>query len=241
MDEALVNGWKYENDAEYFPMKTVPETSWGDEQRKFGYQRDKGARLHAGCDLYDAAGVKGVDPDEMRGNFAHAVKKGRIVRYSPTFTGNGYGYHKSQAIEIHHGKFTARYCEIDWDTRSAGVDVNKMVEAGQPLAKVKNVLQSRIQPMLHFELYKNTVSVKDSLSTSADGKINGLYYGRRKDLKNPTAYLDKLKSSLPPIYTTILTQKPVASMLGGDANVTKTIDANSTALELSDANATKIK
>jgi hypothetical protein len=225
MDEALVNGWKYEEGEEYFPMKTVPETSWKTGILQFGYQRGKGARLHAGCDLYDAAGVIGKDPDEMRGNFAYAVKKGRIVRYSPTFTGNGDGYHKSQAIEIHHGKFTARYCEIDWDTRSAGVDVNKMVEAGQPLAKVKNVIKSKIQPMLHFELYKNTVSVKDFLSTSADGKINGLYYGRRKDLKNPTEYLDKLKSSLPP---TQATQKQIATASGEDANATKSSDNNAT-------------
>jgi murein DD-endopeptidase MepM/ murein hydrolase activator NlpD len=204
MDEALVNGWEYEEGGEFFPLDRSPIKNWAEEGREFGTRRQSGTRAHAGCDLYDKKGVEGHDDNEKIGMRVYSVKKGRVVGKGIfTSYNKDRGVYESYAIAVHHGKFTARYCEVSKET--IRVEVNDMIKANTLLAQVKNVLDPAkntnygIQPMLHFEMYSNIekgdrLSISDT-AKSAKKSAEVPYY-RRKDLINPTKYLDDHKDNL---------------------------------------------
>ena len=105
-------------------------------------------------------------------------------------------YAQTYALEVNHGSFVARYGEIQ---RNAQVAIGDQVTAGQHIAQVGHLVGINVpSDMLHLELYSGAGSGKLSVSGSAS-KIhsNGLPFNRRKDLLNPTSYLDRWSSNLP--------------------------------------------
>jgi murein DD-endopeptidase MepM/ murein hydrolase activator NlpD len=161
--------------------------------------------MHAGCDLYDGKGIERIDKNEKIGMRVYSVKKGRVINIAP-FTG-GASYYPSYVIEVHHGKFIARYGEVAGN--AILVEVNDMIKANMWLARAKNVLDpvknkwSGIQPMLHFEMYSAIEKGKFSYSKNVKGdkeksikNASGVPYYRRRDLIDPTPYLNKWKDNL---------------------------------------------
>ncbi len=143
-----------------FPFGFIPSPSYSNGGRRFGARRNDG-RLHAACDL--------IAP---RGTEIFAVTAGTVTRGPYAF------YHGTEAIEVNHGTFVARYCEID--DAADGVSVGSTVEAGQVIAHVGQMYHSS---MLHFEMYAGT---------AVGGLTNRRNppYQRRSDLLDPTPYLN---------------------------------------------------
>ena len=162
----------------FFPFTRMPHESWAEGMRAFGSKRDKGARVHAGCDLW-------FDP----GTTIHAITAGTVIAKPYLF------YHSTDALEIDHGNFVARYGEIK--RGSAMLQVGEQVSAGQPIAKVGKLDNMSIS-MLHLELYDKSaagsLTVKNNQTKrNADGKP----FWRRRDLIDPTARLDEWKVNMP--------------------------------------------
>jgi murein DD-endopeptidase MepM/ murein hydrolase activator NlpD len=152
----------------YFPLDFVPKHDYHTGGRRFGASRSEGTRKHAGCDLIAPEGTK-----------IYAVHDGTIVR------GPYHFYHGTHAIEVDHGDFTVRYCEIK--KVAQGLRVGSQIAAGQVIAYVGKMYHSS---MLHFEIYSGVAS-------GALTQPNNSPYRRRSDLKDPTPYLDLWKSHLP--------------------------------------------
>jgi murein DD-endopeptidase MepM/ murein hydrolase activator NlpD len=146
-----------------FPLPFRPELSYKTGGRKFGAGREGGGRKHAACDL--------VVP---KGTEIYAVEDGEVVRGPYDF------YHGTDAIEF---KLTGsgrivRYCEIKGV--ADGVHVGKKLKEGDVIAYVGKMWKDS---MLHFEMYEGTAEgpLKDKSNKP---------YKRRKDLMDPTQYLD---------------------------------------------------
>jgi murein DD-endopeptidase MepM/ murein hydrolase activator NlpD len=143
-----------------FPLRFRPVASYKDGGRFFGAPRDGGDRNHAGCDLIAPEGAEIL-----------AVADGEVIRGPyPFFNG-------TDAIEVNHGGFVARYCEIKGI--AAGVAVGEKVTAGQVIAYVGKM---KVDSMLHFEMY----------SGEKHGPLTQKHspFKRRADLMDPTPYLD---------------------------------------------------
>ena len=129
---------------------------------KFGSNRT--LRLHAGADIYADIGTE-----------VYACEDGIVRRVSEKF------YRNVGAIEITHKTCIGRYCEI---TPLKGIDIGTVVKQGQLIGHVAKIDGLNIS-MLHFELYDNQDD-KTALSITPRPP-----YNRRKDLLDPTEYLDK--------------------------------------------------
>ena len=161
----------------FFPFKQLPSVNWTDGMRAFGSKRSKGARAHAGCDLYFPAGTT-----------IHAIADGTVTRGPYPF------YDGTYALEIDHGAFLARYGEIQ---KSAMVRQGDHVSAGQPIAKVGK-LNSIINSMLHLELYDKSASGALTVTNHQTKKnVKGIPFMRRKDLIDPTTKLNVWKDNRP--------------------------------------------
>jgi murein DD-endopeptidase MepM/ murein hydrolase activator NlpD len=145
-----------------FPLPFRPKESYHTGGRKFGAQREGGGRTHAACDLIAPKGTE-----------IYAVEDGEVVRGPYGF------YHGTDAIEFRlksSGRIV-RYCEIKGLAR--GVHVGSRLKEGDPIAFVGKMFRDS---MLHFEMYEGTAT---------GGLSNGSKpYHRRKDLMDPTEYLD---------------------------------------------------
>lgn len=150
-----------------FPLNYVPKSDYRTGGRRFGASRSDGTRKHAGCDLIAPQGTE-----------IYAVTKGTITR------GPYYFYHGTYAIEVDHGDFLARYCEIKGVVKGLGVGSD--VEGGQLIAHVGQMYNSA---MLHFELYSGDASGPLTQSKAP--------YKRRADLLDPTPYLEMWEKNLP--------------------------------------------
>lgn len=151
-----------------FPLSFVPRLDFRTGGRRFGANRSHGTRKHAACDLIAPEGTK-----------IYAVHDGTVIR------GPYYFYRGTYAIEVNHGDFIARYCEIK--KTAPGVHVGTTVSGGQLIAFVGKMYHDS---MLHFELY----------SGAASGHLtqrNNPPYQRRSDLLNPTPYLEMWEKRLP--------------------------------------------
>ncbi len=169
----------------------------------FGYKRTKssgGHRSHAGCDLVCDAGTP-----------IYAVADGKLRRYDNFYMGTFY-------IEVDHFTFTARYGEVQPDYNmipakwhfippkevckglGPGLKVGSLVKRGDLIGWVgelreldKHTKQQKVvNHMLHFEMYKDGFG--DNLTVVNNSGF--IYvpespYERRKDLLNPTKYLDE--------------------------------------------------
>jgi murein DD-endopeptidase MepM/ murein hydrolase activator NlpD len=162
----------------FFPFKELPKENWTEGMRAFGASRSKGKRAHAGCDLYFPVGTT-----------IHAITSGTVRAEPYEF------YQGTDALEIDHGTFVARYGEIL--KGSASVHKGDHVTAGQPIAKVGK-LDSIKNSMLHLELYDKSVEgnltqkIGPTKTTAA-----GVPFRRRKDLIDPTPKLNVWKDNLP--------------------------------------------
>jgi murein DD-endopeptidase MepM/ murein hydrolase activator NlpD len=139
---------------------------------------DRGARAHAACDLIAPLNTP-----------IYAVADGTVIQEPYYF------YTHVYALEIDHGDFTVRYGEILKDSAVVKKKGDK-VKKGQMIAKVGKMEHDS---MLHFEMY--TGKEKGGL-TNRDPKTSikrkdGKDFQRRKDLVDPTSFLDAWKKSQP--------------------------------------------
>lgn len=161
-----------------FPFRIRPKDSWHESPRRFGARRANG-RLHAGCDLYFPQGTEIL-----------AAADGVITRFD-FFALNSTLTKKVSAMEIvHEGGWTGRYCEIA-NALPPGLKVGSTVKAGQVIAFVGHLMDVLNVPsdMLHFEMYEGGQG--KPLSDFARPP-----FMRRKDLIDPTPYLDAAASRL---------------------------------------------
>jgi len=161
----------------FFPFEQLPSVNWTEGMRAFGSSRSKGARAHAGCDLYFPVGTT-----------IHAITDGTVTRGPYEF------YDGTFALEVDHGSFLARYGEIQ---RSAMVREGDRVSAGQPIAKVGK-LRSIRNSMLHLELYDKSATGALTVTNNQTKKTaRGVPLMRRRDLIDPTAKLNVWKNNRP--------------------------------------------
>lgn len=155
-----------------FPFVKRPSESYHSGALRFNSSR--GARRHAGCDLYAPVGT------EVR-----AMADGVILQcYS--------FYWHTDAVEVDHGDFIVRYGEVS--PRSAKEQLamrGKEVKRGEVIGKVGQLIKPdgtrHKDTMLHLELYNSNMSTsKSSLTDKKRGPFQ-----RRSDLVDPTATLDK--------------------------------------------------
>jgi murein DD-endopeptidase MepM/ murein hydrolase activator NlpD len=153
-----------------FPFPKLPSQSWKTGARVFGALRSGGKRKHAGCDLYFPAGT-----------WIHAVADGEVIQQPYNF------YAGTQALEIRHGSIIVRYGEIQPNSFVGG----KTVKKGQRICKVGHLIGINVESdMLHIEMYAGTESGN---LTAKENKP----YQRRKDLLDPTPFLDAWSANLP--------------------------------------------
>lgn len=163
-------------DAEFFfPFDRLPNLNWTESMRRFGAHRP--GRAHAACDLYFPTGTT-----------IHAITSGSVVRGPYAF------YQGTFALEIDHGTFLARYGEIQ---ESAFVRAGDHVKAGQPIAKVGNLI-GITNSMLHLELYDKSAHGPLTVGLQQSGRhTDGRPFMRRRDLFDPTSKLNEWKNNLP--------------------------------------------
>lgn len=166
----------------YFPFSRLPSASWQTAPRSFGANRNgkAGPRAHAGCDLYFPVGTT-----------IHAITDGVVVRNPSDF------YANTDALEVDHGAFIARYGEIKKGCR---LRLGDTVKAGDPIAQVGHLVGIRVpSDMLHLELYSKTGTGDLTCGRAASKKhTNGRMFFRRSDLIDPTPFLNTWKSRLAP-------------------------------------------
>jgi murein DD-endopeptidase MepM/ murein hydrolase activator NlpD len=162
----------------FFPFTQLPDLDWTESIRKFGAQRSGGARAHAACDLYFPVGTT-----------IHAITSGTVRADPREF------YHQTDALEIDHGSFIARYGEIK--KGSSNLRKGDQVTPGQPIAQVGK-LENMRSSMLHLELYDKSAEGPLTVTNSQTKRDpHGVPYMRRRDLMDPTAKLNEWKNNLP--------------------------------------------
>lgn len=176
-----------------FPLPQRPALSYKTGGRKFG--DDRGSILHPACDLIAKAGTE-----------VYAVEDGTIVYLPRPFFESGphvwdKDLNKSVCkpgveclmvydILIKHNSFLARYGEVSMRYPEE-LKLNKEVKEGQLIGYVG---AQTVSTMLHFEMFSNP---NDLTYPTVKGNMKYLdftpakTYSRRKDLKDPTAYLDQ--------------------------------------------------
>ena len=153
----------------FFPLNSVPAESYKVSPRSFASYRTS-TRSHAGIDLYHPF----LSP-------IRAIADGVVVLPSVGF------YDGTNELEINHpGIGVVRYGEVS-SSRVITFKEGDPVKAGQLIAYV-GFLDTLKKSMLHFELYAGTASGPLTVRSN-------LPYQRRKDLKNPTDLMDKLKKA----------------------------------------------
>ena len=152
-----------------FPFPSLPRGGYKSDGRQFGANRSKG-RKHGGCDLLFPVGT-----------WIYAIADGTVIQPAYDF------YKGTQALEIRHGNLVVRYGEIKPGSFVGGTTVKK----GQRLCQVGKLI-GMTASMLHIELYKGTAS-----GSLTDG--NNPPYKRRKDLLDPTPFLDLWARNFPSV------------------------------------------
>lgn len=148
-----------------FPLSQRPKEDYKKGMRKFGANR-KGGRKHAGIDLYAPVGTP-----------IYAIDDGEVTAGPYAF------YLGTQALEVTHPQFVARYGEIRG--AAPGIKKGSKVKKGQLIAYVGE-LKGLNMSMLHLELYSGTASGSLTVRGSTP-------YQRRADLIDPTTVMDNSK------------------------------------------------
>ncbi len=155
-----------------FPIPFVPTQGYRGGLGFGASRRVKGVkRAHGACDLIAPKGT------EIR-----AVEDGIVLQSPQRF------YHGTFAFAVQHSSFIVRYCEIERDL-SGGIHPGAAVYEGQIIAHVGKMFHSS---MLHLEIYKGTA--KGGFTNRTNQKylyVKNANYQRRKDLVDPTPYLDE--------------------------------------------------
>ena len=170
-----------------FPLNFIPSESYKAGRRRFGAPRRRGPR-HGACDLATPAGTP-----------VYALADGEVIRGPYEF------YHGAFAIEVRHPNFdrrfpnfVIRYCEVGADAARRGTQVRE----GQVICRTT---QMHNEAMLHLEMFDGT----------EEGRLTQRWrqpYQRRRDLVDPTPYLDALALKLR--VTKVLEPfKPVGTMV----------------------------
>lgn len=146
-----------------FPLKFRPKESYHERPRKFGAPRSNGTRKHAGCDLYAPVGTP-----------VFSVADGTIISIYEF-------YLSTWAIEVDHGDFIVRYGEVR-KNMPVGIRAGARISAGRLIGEV-GLLSGLKVSMVHFEMY-------DGTATGPLTQRSNKPYQRRKDLIDPTSYLD---------------------------------------------------
>jgi murein DD-endopeptidase MepM/ murein hydrolase activator NlpD len=118
-----------------FPLPFIPKQSYKHGGLRFGADRRKGQRKHAGCDLLAPKGTP-----------IFAVADGFVVDPPWPF------YHGCWAMAVNHGGYIVRYCEFMEPTKAQKerLRLGGSVTAGEVIAHVGKMLKDS---MLHFEVY----------------------------------------------------------------------------------------
>ena len=97
---------------------------------------------------------------------------------------------------VQHEEFIIRYGEVQ---QTALVKKDDTVEPGQVIAKVGLLVGIEVpSAMLHFEMFAGTATGPFTDKTVQSAKRpDGVPFQRRKDLLNPTSYLNAWKTRLP--------------------------------------------
>jgi murein DD-endopeptidase MepM/ murein hydrolase activator NlpD len=176
-----------------FPLPARPAQSYSTGGRRFG--DDRGSMLHPACDLI------AVPDTEI-----YAVEGGTVIYGPRAFFESGphvpdpNDSKKSickPGVEclmvydllIKHQNFLVRYGEIS-ARRVRGIEANVEVVEGQLIAYVG---AQTVASMLHFEMYSNTEDISYPTERGNMKYLNfkpAKTYSRRKDLMDPTSYLD---------------------------------------------------
>jgi murein DD-endopeptidase MepM/ murein hydrolase activator NlpD len=135
-----------------------------------------GVLKHAACDLIAPPGIPIL-----------AVANG-FVREAPYPFYPTEGPQITYAFSIQHQGFVARYCEID---RKVEVKVGDYVLEGQVIAYIGDQPGSPGYDMLHLELYDGT----EFGDLSTPRILANAPFFRRKDVIDPTPYLDRWRPS----------------------------------------------
>jgi murein DD-endopeptidase MepM/ murein hydrolase activator NlpD len=183
-----------------FPLpKEFQDKGYHSGGRSFGYAR--GERAHAACDLYAPAGTN-----------IYAIADGKILDYHLY-------YWKTFALEIDHGEYSVVYGEVQPPLEKNGIKdppspkylqglPDKLgrgmtVKKGQHIAfvgqlYVKDGPTPFEHTMVHFELYKNTATGAFTQKTNLKDYdyVPSKPYKRRRDLLDPTDFLDKTDASI---------------------------------------------
>lgn len=148
-----------------FPLDFMPAESYKTGMRAFGANRSKGARKHAGVDLY-----------AVKGTPIRAMTDGKVLREYAFYLG-------TRALEVDHGDMIVRYCEISHV--APGIKAGETVKRGQLIAYVGQLVfkDGLKMSMLHLEAYKGTMTGPLTVQAAKP-------YQRRADLFDPTAMLD---------------------------------------------------
>ena len=147
-----------------FPFPVRPNASYSAQGRAFRANRTT-TRLHAACDMLFPVSTP-----------IRAMADGKVVRASYLF------YSGTDALEVDHGTFIARYGEILPGSVPHGLDqVGATISRGEMIASVGRLNSG--SSMLHLELYSGTESGPLTVGSNAP-------FQRRNDLLNPTDFLD---------------------------------------------------
>lgn len=186
-----------------FPLAQRPAQSYKVGGVRFG--DDRGDILHPGVDLIAPAGTE-----------VYAVEDGRVLYAPRAFFESGPHVKAEDGkwvckagvtclwvydVLIQHRDFLARYGELR-STAAPGIKQGEWVVEGRLVGWVG---EQTVATMLHFEMYSNS---DDVTYPTVKGNMKYLNfkpsktYSRRKDLMDPTTYLDKclLRSEkMPPL------------------------------------------
>lgn len=159
-----------------FPLPVMPNQPYHRGGVAFGAKtKHRGDRIHAACDLVVKPGTPVL-----------AVEWGIVLDVPPTPFIPG---SRLFSVIIEHSSFIARYCEIAKE-KPTEIHVGATVQEGQMIGTVEK--NSRGGGMLHFEMYsKGAVGRYTQRTNMKYLHVPAKNYQRRKDLMDPTPYLDR--------------------------------------------------
>ncbi len=156
-----------------FPVQRTGMPSFKESYRKFGARRERGARKHAGIDMY---GGRFYQAGATCNTKIYAITDGVITAYRNFYAG-------THQLIVKHPGYIARYGEVNPRGLPGGLKVGDTVEAGQHIATMGKMINNP-QCMLHLELFSGSV-----IGFLSQRRADRAPYYRRRDLLNPT---DKL-------------------------------------------------
>lgn len=138
-----------------------------------GTSKSRGDRIHAACDLI----VPIYTP-------VYAVERGKVLEVPKSAF-----FQDTYSVIVRHNDFIVRYAELD---KNRLVKEGDEIEAGTQLGVVG--VNNKGRGMLHLEMFKGTATgpYKRVDNSTYDFVTSGNYQ-RRRDLMDPTPYLEKWK------------------------------------------------